>query len=161
MNVSTYKIHASGTCPTGDRSEVMLRHHRLVIDEPRERGGTDQGGSPLETLMAALIGCTNVISHRIATEMGIRLELVSVEVTALLDGRVLKGERAEAVFPEIRLDVRARTDATAPQLQALRGALRRRCPVSVMLSDSGSRIRDDWSVVGAPQAREASGREAG
>ena len=39
--------------------------------EPRVRGGTNTGPSPTETLMSALIACTNVITHKIAAKHGI------------------------------------------------------------------------------------------
>ncbi len=36
------------------RSEGQLEQHRVVCDEPVERGGTGQGPSPLQYFMASL-----------------------------------------------------------------------------------------------------------
>jgi uncharacterized OsmC-like protein len=60
--IVTQRIHAD--CPTHSRTEVSTRDVRTIIDEPLEREGTNMGPSPTETLVAALIGCTNVISHK-------------------------------------------------------------------------------------------------
>ncbi len=44
------------------------------MDEPETRHGTDLGPSPLDTLVASLAGCTNVLLNKIATsylELGV------------------------------------------------------------------------------------------
>src|SRR5262252_2221376 len=53
-----------GDCPTHSRTEISVRDVRTVIDEPKEREGTNMGPTPTETMVAALIACTNVISHK-------------------------------------------------------------------------------------------------
>ena len=65
------KINATGE--THARSKVRARDVESTIDEPLERDGTNQGLSPTETLMASLIGCTNVITKRIAHGMGVEM----------------------------------------------------------------------------------------
>ena len=52
----------SATGETHARTKINIRDVSSVIDEPEARGGTNQGLTPTETLMASLIGCTNVIS---------------------------------------------------------------------------------------------------
>ena len=58
------RIH--GNCPTHSRTEIAVRDVTTVIDEPKEREGTNMGPTPTETMVAALIACTNVISHECA-----------------------------------------------------------------------------------------------
>jgi putative redox protein len=61
----TQRIH--GNCPTHSRTEIAVRDVRTVIDEPKEREGTNMGPpTPIGTMVAALIACTNVISHKCA-----------------------------------------------------------------------------------------------
>src|SRR5260370_29460363 len=60
----TQRIH--GNCSTYSRTEIAIRDVRTVIDEPKEREGTNMGPMPTETMVAALIACTNVISHKCA-----------------------------------------------------------------------------------------------
>ena len=54
--IVTQRIH--GHCPTHARTEISTRDVKTIIDEPKERDGTNMGPSPTETLVAALIACT-------------------------------------------------------------------------------------------------------
>src|SRR5688500_20262626 len=44
-----------GRCTSHSRTDVTVRDRSMVIDEPLERGGTNHGFTPTETLMASLI----------------------------------------------------------------------------------------------------------
>ena len=44
----------------GFRSEIMVRQHSLVADEPLAMGGTDQGPTPYDLLVAGLGACTSM-----------------------------------------------------------------------------------------------------
>ena len=71
---------------TARRSDGTLRHdievgeHRLTADEPRKRGGTDAGPSPLELLAASLASCTAVTVEMYAERKGWDIGDLSVEV---------------------------------------------------------------------------------
>ena len=54
--------------------------HRLVIDEPVESGGANQGPSPTRTLAAALAACTAITIEMYAGRKGWELDEVEVEV---------------------------------------------------------------------------------
>jgi len=54
--------------------------HRLVIDEPEESGGANQGPSPTRTLAAALAACTAITIEMYAGRKGWDLDEVEVEV---------------------------------------------------------------------------------
>ena len=44
----------------GYEHEVEIREHRLIADEPQDRGGGDQGPKPTELLAASLATCTAI-----------------------------------------------------------------------------------------------------
>ena len=44
----------------GYEHEIEIREHRLIADEPAEKGGTDQGPAPSELLAASLGSCTAI-----------------------------------------------------------------------------------------------------
>ena len=54
-------IRMSAKAPTPARTHVKVLQHEIVMDEPESRHGTDLGPTPLDTLVAALAGCTNVV----------------------------------------------------------------------------------------------------
>jgi putative redox protein len=55
-------------------------HHTLVIDEPREAGGADQGPSPTRTVAAALAACTAITTEMYAERKGWDLGQFEVRV---------------------------------------------------------------------------------
>jgi putative redox protein len=54
--------------------------HRLVIDEPEESGGANQGPSPTRTLAGALAACTAITMEMYAGRKGWELGEVEVAV---------------------------------------------------------------------------------
>ena len=134
-------------CPTHARTHARMRSHEIVIDEPEIRGGTDMGPTPVETYFASLAGCTNVISHRIADEMGIAMDDYSVEILGTLDNRGIRDEAdIEVPFPSIQLTVAFKTTSSEAEVMALKEALARRCPVGRAMRASGSDIVETWNV---------------
>jgi len=63
---TTIKMRMQGIAASHSRTDFSIRGLTKIIDEPVERGGTNLGMSPTETFAAALIGCTNVMSQKIA-----------------------------------------------------------------------------------------------
>jgi putative redox protein len=59
--------------------EIQGGHH-VVIDEPEESGGANQGPSPTRTLAAALAACTAITMEMYAGRKGWELGDVEVEV---------------------------------------------------------------------------------
>ena len=54
--------------------------HTLVLDEPAEQGGGDEGPSPTRTLAAALAACTAITMEMYAERKGWELDHVEVVV---------------------------------------------------------------------------------
>src|SRR5918994_6233878 len=115
----TQRVH--GDCPTHSRTEVSVRDVKTVIDEPKEREGTNMGPTPTETLVAALIACTNVISHKCAKKHGVEFKAMSVDAEAMLDRRGTQLlEEIEVPFPQIRLTIDVTTDANEADMEKVK-----------------------------------------
>jgi uncharacterized OsmC-like protein len=141
------RVELEGHCPTMSLTQVRVRKHSFVIDEPPYRHGTDVGPTPLETMLGALIGCTNVIARRIAHERGIDLSIRRIGCIGHLDHRGIDLEADVPVpFPTIELAIEAASDATPDQIEALRAELALRCPMSVILRQAGTVISENWTV---------------
>ncbi len=141
------RVELEGHCPTMSLTEVRVRKHSFVIDEPPYRHGTDVAPTPLETMLGALIGCTNVIARRIAHERGIALEIQRIGCVGHLDHRGIDKEADVPVpFPRIELAVQAVTDASDEDIASLRRELKARCPMSVILTQAGTDIEETWTI---------------
>ncbi|NLJ80140.1 MAG: OsmC family protein [Firmicutes bacterium] len=110
----------------------------MIIDEPKNLNGTDQGPNPVEYVLGALAGCLNVVGHVVAREMGFELNGISFELEGDLDPAKFMGKATEnrAGYQEIRAKVKADSNATEEQLRIWLAAVEARCPVSDNLSRS-------------------------
>jgi uncharacterized OsmC-like protein len=118
-----------------------------MIDEPVERGGTNQGQTPTETLVAALVGCTNVISHKIAKKNGIELKRLHISADVQFDRRGVTLQEDVAVpFPAITLNIDVSTAASREQMQQLQSELAMFCPLAKLIRASGTVLTEHWNV---------------
>ena len=137
------------TCPTHSRTDLRVRDLETVIDEPSERGGTNRGFTPTETLIASLIGCTNVISHKIAHKYGIEFEDMTIEADATFDRRgAMLTEEVRIPFPKIVLNIDVTTTASDAEMAKVKAELPMYCPVSKVIRESGTVIEEVWNVTG-------------
>ena len=143
--VVTMKMH--GACTTHARTDVSVRDIEVTIDEPAERGGSNLGPSPTETLMASLAGCTNRITHKIADAIGVDIKDMAVDVEAKFDRRGVElKEEIDVPFPEILLTIDMVTNADDALLERLKTDLARFCPISKVIRQSGTKITEVWNV---------------
>ena len=118
------------------RSEVSIRGHRLVVDEPPQIGGEDAGPNPIELVLAALGTCQEITWRAFATAMGIPLNGVAVEVHGDIDLRGFFGldDTVRAGFRGIEATVRVDSPASDADLARLQAAVNAHCPVLDMLT---------------------------
>ena len=137
----------SAECPTHARTSAHAGKHELVIDEPAARGGTDQGPTPIETMIAPLLGCANVILNRVAEKNHVEVRALSLAAEASFDRRgVMLEEEVAVPFPEIRLTINLTTPATDLQVERVKADLGKFCPVSKVIRQSGTRLEEIWNV---------------
>lgn len=147
IKVKSAIYHLRGTAPSPGRTDITTRDVATVTDEPTERGGTNSAPSPTETLMAALIGCTNNIVTKIAKSMDLTFSVNEILCEAEFDRRgVLLDERVEVPFPTVKLTLDVNTNATDEQLDTIREKLPRFCPVSMVMRQSGTNVIEEWKV---------------
>jgi len=141
----TMTLDGTGETPT--KTMVKSRDLSVTMDEPVDRGGTNLGLMPLETMMAGLIGCTNVVSHKIARANGIDVEGMSIraEVTVNSSGTRLVRE-IDVPFPEVRLFIEFATASDDAAVDILKRDLRRFCAVSKVLQQAGSKVEEIWTI---------------
>jgi len=139
------KLNAVGQ--SHSRTKVMVRDVFTIIDEPEIRGGSNLAPSPTETLMASLIGCTNVISNKIAKSMGVTFGQMKIDFSAQFDRRgTLLEHEVEHPFSDIVMDIEVQTDATPEQLETIKAELEKFCPIAKVIRASGVTITENWTA---------------
>ncbi|MEK9723959.1 MAG: OsmC family protein [Rhodospirillaceae bacterium] len=144
-NVVTLKVE--GSCPTHSRTDILARDTEIVIDEPVERGGTNLGPSPTETLLSSLAACTNVIGHKCAAKHGVTFQAFHVTVTSSFDRRgVTLQEEVDVPFENVEVLIEATTDADDATLEKVKTDLTKFCAVSKVFRNCGSTVTDVWKI---------------
>ncbi|MFT5548424.1 MAG: putative redox protein [Candidatus Azotimanducaceae bacterium] len=115
----------------GFRSQIKTRSFNLVADQPENMGGSDLGPRPSELLLAALAACHEVTYRLYADAMEIDLQDVAVSVTGVSDARGFfnVADDVDAGFSEVFGDIYIVSDASDDEIERLRLAVNRHCPV--------------------------------
>ena len=138
-------VAAVGVSPTC--LEINYEGHQLHTDEPPARGGGDKGPPPFDSFVAMLTGCSHVILGIIAEELGVRIDDMKMSLDTELDIRGIMGA-AEVSKPIETIDLRLdfATDARDDQLAVMQAALKKRCPVNVVMTQTGIEIVEHWTT---------------
>lgn len=129
------------------RTDMEVRGHNIIIDERVESGGTNEGISPVETLLTALVGCTNRITHKCAVANGVDIKAMTVDLESNFDRRGTQlMEEIDIPFPVINLNIEVTTDADDDALEKVKRDLRKYCAVSKVLRQAGTTINEKWTV---------------
>ncbi len=142
---TTVRLRAAADCPSRALSNIKIRDLEFAIDEPVERGGTNLGPTPTDTVLAALIGCTNVIGHKCAESLGIDIGLLEISAMCEFDRRgVTLSDEIEVPFQRIVLTILTSGKATSAELKTLQDEVTKYCPVSKLFRNSGTVVEEIW-----------------
>jgi putative redox protein len=134
-------LKAVGTARGAARTTTTVRGFSIVIDEPPERGGTDQGPTPTETFVSALCGVTTVILHRISEKEGKTTVVHDVSAEATLDRRgVWLVEALPTPWVDSRTVARITTDASDADMRRWEGLFALHSPLHATLASSGTKV---------------------
>ena len=84
----------------GDRFEIGVGRHRVVVDQPVEAGGDDAGPTPTELFVASLAACVGHYAQRYLRRHDLPVDGLAV------DGTFATSRERPARVAEIVLDVR-------------------------------------------------------
>lgn len=131
----TFRAKAHSENPT--KTVVRSRTFEMIIDEPADLGGTNEGANPVEYVLAALAGCLNVMCHVVAREMNINLRGVEIQLAGKLNPDKLFGKETSdrAGYKEITVEISPDTDADRATLEKWLKVVESRCPVSDNLNN--------------------------
>lgn len=145
---TSVKLQVSAHCPSHSRADVSVRDLGFSIDEPVARGGTNEGPTPTDTALAALVGCTNVIGHKCADKLGVDIGHLDINVVSEFDRRgVTLVEEIDVPFLSIRLEVTSHGAATQAELDQVAAEVAKYCPVSKLFRAAGTVVTEEWSAI--------------
>lgn len=129
-------VEAERESPT--KSTIEARNFELVIDEPEEMGGTNDGPNPLEYLLAGQAGCLNVTASQVAEDMGITLENLEIKIDGDFDLATFQTEQPDERTGVQNIEVTLEVEATADDetLREWGERVENRCPVSDNISEA-------------------------
>jgi uncharacterized OsmC-like protein len=103
------KVKVKGESQSSTRLSVSSGEFNMIIDEPKQMGGSNQGPSPIQVLLMALAGCLNVTAHEVANQQNLPLTSLSIEIDGSLDACTFLGCSTEnrAGFDSINVQINA------------------------------------------------------
>lgn len=123
---------------SGMKVECTARNHKIVMDEPKELGGTDEGMNPVEALLCALGGCKCIVARCYAKAMKVDLEDIWIEVEGTLDPDGFQGKNPNAKIglQAITSKIHIKSNSPKENIEKLVKFIDRTCPVADTLENS-------------------------
>jgi putative redox protein len=117
---------------------IEIREHRLIADEPEDKGGTDTGPKPTELLAASLASCTAITIEMYADRK--EWDLGQVEVTA--DFTEASTDSPASFKVNIKMPAEL-DDDQRERILVIAG----KCPVHRALAAQDVRMEDDLDLI--------------
>ncbi len=139
------EVHAQSRLVEDFRSHVKTRGFEVIVDQPENMGSSNQAPRPGEYVLAALAACHEVTWRLYADALDIDLQDIAVSVTGKSDARGFfdLGDDIPAGFSEVVGTIDVVSDASDEDLERLRLAVNRHCPV---LDDLKRPVKVDLEV---------------
>jgi putative redox protein len=74
----------------GDRFEIHLRGHRVIVDQPIEAGGSDKGPTPTELFVAGLASCVAFYAERFLRRHSLPVQGLEVRCEFAMDPQPMR-----------------------------------------------------------------------
>jgi len=127
------------------RAVSTVRGHVIITDEP---SGTDTGPTPMENVLASLLGCESVIIHLVAKAMDFKYSGADMESEGEIDRRGSAGVIGiKPYFSWVKVKITLKTNESAKRVEQLKKNVHLRCPAMNLLKDANVKVEDEWIVV--------------
>ena len=130
------------------RCDVGMDDHSIIIDEPPERGGNDEGASPLLHFAAALASCQTVQIVKVAEAM--HLKFGEIKIDATLDTGKGEGREKDSRilrFIGAKMVISIETNEPEGKIERLKQLAVDRCPMGALFDDAGVEPEVVWNVL--------------
>ncbi|AQP54095.1 peroxiredoxin [Vagococcus penaei] len=136
MAIEVYKAETYST--EGLQVVCRARQFEMVLDEPKNIGGTDAGMTPVEALLCSLGACKVIVARAFSKSHKIHLKDIRVELEGELDTDGFMGKNSEAKigFSKITSHFFIDADNTEDEIIAFVEFINATCPVHDTMSIS-------------------------
>ena len=124
--------------------EIHKRHFTFCVDEPTERGGTDQGPNPLAYFLAGAASC--LINQFLTDAIYRGVTLVDVEMAA----RGHFERQMGGAFKEVIYDLKLTSPSSKEEILALAGEAEEMCYAHQTLKKAGVKMTTNILLNGEP-----------
>ncbi|MGB9678815.1 MAG: OsmC family protein [Thermoanaerobacteraceae bacterium] len=146
MAIETFKA-ISRKLPQGLAVESEVRGFKVVMDEPKEMGGTDTGMNPVEALLCALGSCQSIVAAAFAKAKGIDLQGFWVELEGDIDVDGFMGKaNVRPGFQEIRFKMHIKSNSPKEKIDEFVKFIEKTCPVGDSISNGVKLVLADTIV---------------
>lgn len=133
----------------GARTDIHVRHFDVIAtDEPTSMGGKNTAPSPLEMVLASLIGCEGAIIHGVAAAMKFKYKGVDFDASGQIDLHGPKGVPGiQPHFEKVELLIKLHTEEPPERVEKLKANVENRCPVMNLLRVANVVVAVAWETV--------------
>lgn len=134
----------------GTRVTVFTQNHAWTIDEPKHKGGSDLGPTPLESLLGSLAGCESVVLRLVANAIDFKYSDLKIDCEGTADLRGARGVGGvRPYFTHVKIVLTLATDEPEHRIDLLRRNVELRCPVMNLFSSADVEMDVVWTIVPA------------
>lgn len=125
------KFNAVVEAKDGLTMECKSRNFDLILDEPKELGGNDEGMNPVECLLNAIGACKGIVARSFAKAHNLDIKNIRIELSGVLDPNGFMGKDPEAKigFSQIETNYYFESDEPEDKLQEFVNFVDKTCPV--------------------------------
>jgi len=126
------KIEVSASLVDNFKITGQIRNHQVIVDQPPQGGGNDEGPAPLEFMCLSLAACIITVGQIIARQKRIKLHDIQARVEAEIDADIFMGKNQEnrAGFFGFKVLTKIDADMSVEEKKAFLEEIDSRCPVS-------------------------------
>ncbi|GAA1110820.1 OsmC family protein [Nesterenkonia jeotgali] len=149
LHTASKTLRVTGNRSGPVRTQLAVRGHSFIADQPEVRGGSDQGPSPMEYLAGGVSSCIAVAIEQLADRRDLPLTDISTYTLARQDTRGLAGESdVQPYFYAYRLQlVIETTEQDSAVLTNFARMAEHICPAVNLLRDAHIELEVAWAFV--------------
>ncbi|HCS12893.1 MAG: hypothetical protein COS82_10955 [Zetaproteobacteria bacterium CG06_land_8_20_14_3_00_59_53] len=146
-DLSKVRFHVESSWAGGTQTKVRVnemyaneqniaredRNFEMIVDEPAQLGGVDEGPNPVETIAAGLCGCITAGMATNGALFGTEFKKIDMDCDVFFDVRGVFGLDKTDTIPNgalrINLNIRAKSDADEAEVRKVKEIIDRKSPM--------------------------------